>query len=120
MTRVLALGTLLVLVTALAVACGSETAATTTVPATPTTATTATTATPAADCVHAFEAYRDALLENDPAAAEGPLQKATTRECSRADWLTVAEDFTDSVVLADPETVLDAFCGSREGKACSG
>jgi hypothetical protein len=116
MTRVLAI-TVLVLVTALAVACGSETAATTTAPAT---ATTARTATPAADCVHAFEAYRDALLENDPAAAEGPLQKATIRECSRADWLTVAKDFTDSVVLADPEKVLDAFCGGREGKACSG
>lgn len=116
MIRVLAIGIVLAIGTVLAVACGSETAATTTTPATPTTETTAA---PAAECVQAFEAYRD-TLENDPMVAEGPLQKATIRDCSRTDWLAVAEDFTDSVVLADPEKVLDAFCGGRQGKACTG
>jgi hypothetical protein len=106
---------MLVVVTALA-ACGSETAATT---AAGPTATTGASVTPSAECVQAFAAYRDAL-ENDQMVDEGPLQKATISNCSRTDWLSVAEDFKDSVVLVDPEEVLDAFCGGRQGKACTG
>jgi hypothetical protein len=59
-------------------------------------------------------------VKNDPMVAEGPLQNATIRDCSRSDWLRAAEDFSDSVVLADPEKVLEPFCGDREGKACTG
>jgi hypothetical protein len=48
------------------------------------------------------------------------LQKATIRQRTRTDWLAVAQDYADSVVLADPEKVLEAFCGGRTGKACTG
>lgn len=109
------IGTVVAVVAGLAVGCGSDTAATTTTPG----ETTAAPAAPAAECVQAFQDYADALVD-DPLVAEGPLQKATIRECSRTDWLAVAQDYTDSVVLADPEKVLEAFCGGRQGKACTG
>lgn len=73
-------------------------------------------------CERAFRTYDTVIREdeNKPVSEtrnEEPYQRRTIRACTRDEWLLAAEGYRDTVALAEPVEVLDAFCGIPRSKA---